>query len=256
MRGLAPSWSKKESRRIESSAAWTSSPKTRSTNRARAVPKRSASGVESFTGTPGWSDHAGGASDRSQELSRATQALDQARRHCRPGTLTRARRRDRRRLEEAEARYAAVSAEQDRREDWLAEHAELLAYGDRLNQAVAECRNELGFGAAIASTDLLRLIGPVPASAEASGCGPAWPAASSLTARNGVSSPTDYGNDLTTSCRRRLGRRPYGAPSCFHEWRHVPRSGALITAVSSAGEAQRRNPRAKAFSLRRRPGHR
>ncbi len=106
--------------------------------------------------------------DRSQELSRATEALDQARHYCRPGSLTRARREDRRRLEEAEARYAAACSEQGRREDWLAEHGELLAYRDQLTAAVTEPRNELGFRVAIASPEhLLRVIGPVPASAEA-----------------------------------------------------------------------------------------
>ncbi len=57
--------------------------------------------------------------DRSRELQWATDGLDHARRHCRPGHLTRAGREDRRRLEAAEARYATLSAEQGRREGWL-----------------------------------------------------------------------------------------------------------------------------------------
>jgi hypothetical protein len=42
--------------------------------------------------------------DRSRELGWAAEGLEHARRHCRPGRLTRAARQDRRRLEVAEAR--------------------------------------------------------------------------------------------------------------------------------------------------------
>ncbi len=103
--------------------------------------------------------------DRSGELGWAVEGLEHARRHCRPGTLTRAGRQDRRRLQEAEACYATVSAEQGRREAWLAEHADLLAYRDRLSEAVAERRHELGVRAAITQPDhVVALIGPVPTS--------------------------------------------------------------------------------------------
>ncbi len=101
--------------------------------------------------------------DRSRELGWAAEGLDHARRHCRPGSLTRAGRDDRRRLEAAEARYATVSAEQGRREDWLAEHADTLAYRDQLTKAVAERRSELGFRAAITQPDhIVEIIGRVP----------------------------------------------------------------------------------------------
>jgi hypothetical protein len=72
-------------------------------------------------------------------------------------------RQDRCRLEEAEACYAGVFAEQRGREDWLAEHADTLAYRDELSEAVAERRHELGIRAAITQPDhVVDLIGPVP----------------------------------------------------------------------------------------------
>ncbi|HSH60711.1 MAG TPA: AAA family ATPase, partial [Acidimicrobiales bacterium] len=101
--------------------------------------------------------------DRSRELGWAADGLEQARRHCRPGHLTRAGREDRRRLEATEARYATLSAEQGRRETWLTEHADTLAYRDELTEAVAERRHELGVRAAIIQPDhVVGLIGPVP----------------------------------------------------------------------------------------------
>jgi conjugative relaxase-like TrwC/TraI family protein len=103
--------------------------------------------------------------DRSRELQWAAEGLEHARRHVRPGSLTRAGREDRRRLQEAEARYVAVSAQQGRREDWLAEHAETLAYRDQLTETVAERRHELGVRAAITQPGhVVGLIGPVPTS--------------------------------------------------------------------------------------------
>lgn len=81
----------------------------------------------------------------------------------------RAARQDRRRLEQAEARYAAVSGEQGRRDDWLAEHADLLAYRDQLSEAVAKRRHELGVHAAITQPDhVVDIIGPVPTGSPAS----------------------------------------------------------------------------------------
>ncbi|MDP9072496.1 MAG: hypothetical protein M3N68_14675 [Actinomycetota bacterium] len=101
--------------------------------------------------------------DRSQELRWATEGLEHARRHCRPGSLTRAGRQDRRRLEAAEARYASVSAEQGRRQAWLAEHADTLAYRDQLRGAVAERRHELGMRAAITQpAHVVAIIGSIP----------------------------------------------------------------------------------------------
>ncbi len=101
--------------------------------------------------------------DRSRELGWAADGLEHARRHCRPGSLTRAGREDRRRLEAAEARYATLSAEQGRREEWLTEHADTLAYRDELKDAVAERRHELGVRAAITQPDhVVAIIGSVP----------------------------------------------------------------------------------------------
>ncbi|HSH59995.1 MAG TPA: hypothetical protein VK988_10210, partial [Acidimicrobiales bacterium] len=101
--------------------------------------------------------------DRSRELQWAAEGLDHARRHCRPGSLTRAGREDRRRLEAAEARYATLSAEQGRREGWLTDHADTLAYRDELKAAVAERRHELGVRAAITQPDhVVAIIGSVP----------------------------------------------------------------------------------------------
>ncbi len=77
--------------------------------------------------------------------------------------MTRAGREDRRRLEATEARFETVSTEQGRRQEWLAEHADTLAYRDQLSDAVTERRHELGLTAAITQPDhLVRLIGPVP----------------------------------------------------------------------------------------------
>ncbi len=103
--------------------------------------------------------------DRSRELGWAADGLEHARRHCRPGHLTRAGREDRRRLEATEARYATLSAEQGRRETWLTDHADTLAYRDELTEAVAKRRHELGARAAIIQPDhVVGLIGPVPTS--------------------------------------------------------------------------------------------
>jgi conjugative relaxase-like TrwC/TraI family protein len=101
--------------------------------------------------------------DRSRELGWASDGLDHARRHCRPGHLTRAGRQDRRRMEAAEARYEELSAEVAQRQAWFADHADTLAYREELKVAVAERRHELGVRAAITQPDhLLDIIGSVP----------------------------------------------------------------------------------------------
>ncbi len=101
--------------------------------------------------------------DRSRELGWAADGLDHARRHCRPGHLTRAGREGRRRLEAAEARYEELSAEVAQRQAWFADHADTLAYRDELKAAVAERRHELGVRAAITQPDhVVAIIGSVP----------------------------------------------------------------------------------------------
>ncbi len=56
-----------------------------------------------------------------------------------------------------------MSAHQGRRQDWLDDHADTLAYRDELRDAVAERRHELGLRAAITQPDhLVRIFGPVP----------------------------------------------------------------------------------------------
>ncbi len=101
--------------------------------------------------------------DRSRELGWAADGLDHARRHCRPGHLTRAGREDRRRLEAAEARYDELSAEVAQRQAWFADHADTLAYREELKAAVAERRHELGVRAAITQPDhVVAIIGAVP----------------------------------------------------------------------------------------------
>ncbi|MBW3615867.1 MAG: AAA family ATPase [Actinobacteria bacterium] len=102
--------------------------------------------------------------DRSRELQWAAEALEHARRWCRPGQLTRAGREDRRRLEAAEARYDAVAAEQAGRQAWLEAHADTLAYRGELAEAVTKRRRDLGVAAAITQPDhVVDLIGAVPA---------------------------------------------------------------------------------------------
>ncbi len=101
--------------------------------------------------------------DRSRELQWASDGLEHARRNCHPGSLTRAGRDDRRRLEAAEARYASVSVEQERRQEWLAQHADTLAYRDQLSDTVTERRHELGIRAAITQpAHVVAIIGSVP----------------------------------------------------------------------------------------------
>jgi acyl carrier protein phosphodiesterase len=101
--------------------------------------------------------------DRTRELDSAAAALEHARRHARPGHLSRSGRQDRRHLEAVEARYAEVSAEQRRRQRWLGDHAETFAYRDQLLEAVAERRHELGFRAAITQpAHVVDIIGAVP----------------------------------------------------------------------------------------------
>ncbi len=101
--------------------------------------------------------------DRSQELGWATADLDRAQEHLRPGRLTRSRREDRRRFDTIETRWAALSAEQQRRTDWLASHADTLTDCDQLAAQVAARRHELGVTAAVTQPDhIVDLIGPVP----------------------------------------------------------------------------------------------
>jgi hypothetical protein len=101
--------------------------------------------------------------DRSRELQRASEALDHARRFCRPGHLTRTGREGRRRLETAEARYDSVAAEESRRQAWLEAHVDTLAYRDQLAESVTERRHELGIAAAITQpAHVVDLIGHVP----------------------------------------------------------------------------------------------
>ncbi len=101
--------------------------------------------------------------DRSRELGWAADGLDHARRHCRPGHLTRAGREDRRRLEAAEARYEELSAVVAQRQAWFADHADTLAYREELKAAVAERRHELGVRAALTQPDhVVAIIGSVP----------------------------------------------------------------------------------------------
>jgi conjugative relaxase-like TrwC/TraI family protein len=101
--------------------------------------------------------------DRSRELGWAADGLDHARRHCRPGHLTRAGRQDRRRLEAAEARYEELSAEVAQRQAWFADHADTLAYRKELKATVAERRHGLGVRAAITQPDhVVAIIGSAP----------------------------------------------------------------------------------------------
>jgi hypothetical protein len=101
--------------------------------------------------------------DWSEELKSATWTLDYDRRHLRPGTVTRAGREDRRRLEAAQARYDAALAGAGRRSAWLEAHADTLAYREELAASVAQRRHQLGLTAAVGSPDhLVDLLGAVP----------------------------------------------------------------------------------------------
>jgi hypothetical protein len=101
--------------------------------------------------------------DRSRELQWATESLDHARVHCRPGHLTRSGREDRRRLEAAEDRHHAVAGEQAQRRAWLEAHADTLAYREELAGSVGERRHELGTIAALTQpAHVVDLLGAVP----------------------------------------------------------------------------------------------
>ncbi len=101
--------------------------------------------------------------DRSPELQWAADGLHHARAYCRPGQLTRSGREDRRRLEAAQDRFDAVSAEEGQRQAWLEAHAPTLAYREQLAEAVTERRRELGVAAAITQPGhVVDLIGAVP----------------------------------------------------------------------------------------------
>jgi hypothetical protein len=107
--------------------------------------------------------------DRSRELGWAADGLEHTRRWCRPGHLTRSGRDDRRRLDAAQARFDAVSAEEGQRQAWLEAHADTLAYREELAEAVAKRRRDLGVAAAITQPDhVVDLIGAVPSDNPAS----------------------------------------------------------------------------------------
>jgi len=105
--------------------------------------------------------------DRSRELGWAADDLDRARRHCRPGRLTRAGRDDRRRLDTAVVHHAGLETEQQQRVDWLHDHADTLIYRDELAASVARRRHHLGVtAAATRPAHVVELIGPPPPTTE------------------------------------------------------------------------------------------
>jgi conjugative relaxase-like TrwC/TraI family protein len=82
--------------------------------------------------------------DLSVELTSARQRLEQAIRTSKPGLATRARRDDRRHLERLTDRVAVLEAAQERRDGWLADHAETLDHRDQVRAQVDLRRRRLG----------------------------------------------------------------------------------------------------------------
>lgn len=101
--------------------------------------------------------------DCSGELERVTAEQDGLRQHARPGHLTRAGREHRRRLDAVEACWNGLQADQQRRNTWLAAHADTLAHRDQLAAAVVERRQELGaMAAATQPSHVVDIIGAKP----------------------------------------------------------------------------------------------
>ncbi len=101
--------------------------------------------------------------DPSRELQWAVDGLQNARRYCEPGRVTRTGREDRRRLEAAQARYDTVAAEVAQRQSWLEAHADTLAYREELADSAVMRRRELGVAAAITQPDhIVDILGAVP----------------------------------------------------------------------------------------------
>ncbi|MDP8969540.1 MAG: AAA family ATPase, partial [Actinomycetota bacterium] len=101
--------------------------------------------------------------DRSAELDRRTAERHRLHQHGRPGHLTRAGREQRRRLEAVEAHCDGLQADQQRRNEWLAAHADTLAHRDELAAAVLERRQELGaMAAATQPSYVVDIVGAKP----------------------------------------------------------------------------------------------
>ncbi|HEV2071909.1 MAG TPA: MobF family relaxase [Acidimicrobiales bacterium] len=108
--------------------------------------------------------------DCSAELNRVTAERDALRQHARPGHLTRAGRDHRRRLDAVEARWHGLQADQQKRNEWLAAHADTLAHREELAAAVAQRGQELGaMAAAPLPAHVVDLIGTKPTDPDA-GC--------------------------------------------------------------------------------------
>ncbi len=101
--------------------------------------------------------------DRSGELHRVTAERNGLRQQPRPGHLTRGGRVQRRRLDAIEARWNGLQGDQQRRNEWLAAHADTLAHRDELAAAVVERRQELGaMAAATQPSHVVDIIGAKP----------------------------------------------------------------------------------------------
>ncbi len=98
------------------------------------------------------------------ELQRLAARRSYLERHARPGVLTRSGRDDRRLIRDLDHQQADLEAARQRRDTWLADHADLLAYRDDLANQVTARRLSLGIQAAIEQPDhLVELLGPMPA---------------------------------------------------------------------------------------------
>jgi len=101
--------------------------------------------------------------DPEPELRRLAARRTYLERHARPGLLTRAGRDDRRRLRDLGDEQAALEAADDRRRNWLDQHASLFEYRDQLAARAASRRQALGAAAIVYQPPhLVDLLGPVP----------------------------------------------------------------------------------------------
>ncbi len=177
--------------------------------------------------------------DRSRELGWASDGLDHARRHCRPGHLTRAGREDRRRLEAAEAATPRCPQHRD---------------AERAGSPTTPTRSPTGRSsrspwpsAATSSGSELPSPSPItwwrssgrcrPTTLGRPSAGSTPPLGSRLTERSGPWRPRGCESGPGMPARSGRGTLPFAPPSCSPDrcpdgaW-----SGAWITGWSSGGE--------------------
>ena len=102
--------------------------------------------------------------DPEPQLRRLAARRTYLERHARPGLLTRAGRDARRQIRELDDEQAFLEGARERRENWLAEHADFFTFRDQLAEQAANRRQALGAAAIVDQPPhLVDLLGSVPA---------------------------------------------------------------------------------------------